>query len=527
MSAESSQLLSPQAAERRWSIARHWPEFGALVVAALALIPLLHVTVGPDVSWQLWIGRHMNAGVPLYNWIMETNPPLWFWMAQPISAFAEAFRAEPDLILIVAVWMFMAISLALSAAVIMDLEPQKRAAILGAQLLGMLLLSFSELGQRDHLTLIGSIPYALLIARRGEGRAVSWPLAITIGLFAAPVLALKNYFVLIPAALEVWLSWRTRRLLPFRPETIALFLVAIIYAATVIVYSPIYLSAIVPMLSAAYGDFHGPPLLVIFNRMTCAAVAVSFYFWFFRRTLPDQTQVLLVLAAAFFGIYFLQFKGFVYHLDPVVVSLVMALVTHGVIRRQHLHQADRNTKAFFAFCLALLIVPALMTGPYRNRDKDVMDDFFSGLPAGSTIAALTPDPALIWLMITDYDIRFGQRYYHAWMLHAVAKHDAPDIAMPAELAELLLLAQRDMVQDITCNQPDVILIDNRRNEPGTNYIQSLFERDPAFAALIQSYAPSERVGLFDVLTRVAPLPSAEGLACMPIGFGKKAPAVNS
>ena len=42
-----------------------------------------------DVAWQLWIARRMHAGANLYRDIIETNPPLWFWMALPVDRLRD------------------------------------------------------------------------------------------------------------------------------------------------------------------------------------------------------------------------------------------------------------------------------------------------------------------------------------------------------------------------------------------------------------------------------------------------------
>lgn len=504
---------------------RYWPEFGASILALLALPLLLQVTVGPDVSWQLWIGRHLNAGVPLYEWIMETNPPLWFWMAQPVSAIAAYLQISPNITLLAAIWCVMSVSLALSAAIIIDLSPRIRAGLLGAQLLAFVLLSFAEVGQRDHLALIGIVPYALMIARRAEGVKVAMPLALAIGLFAAPMIALKHYFVLLPIALEAWLWWRTKRLCPFRPELLALAIVAIVYALAVVILTPAYLADMVPMLRVAYGDFGGPPILMVLNKVTSTAVVVAFYVWACRKSLPVVTQALLIVAAMFVLTFFLQFKGFNYHQDPIVAALVMALLSQIVMAPPLVLEADRNSKLLWALSLIVLVVPAVMSGPYRNQQRDEMDPFFASLPDNSSVAVITPDPGLAWPMITDHDIKFGQRYYHTWMLHAVRKQRAADGSLPDDLTTILQRVRTEMVEDMTCNVPDIVMFDNQSPEKRTGVIQEFFEGNAAFAGLMSSYRWSERAGFLDVYRRISALPPADGLDCMPIGIGLEAPVV--
>ena len=60
----------------------------ALVLTALITAVRVTGTVDSDVAWQLWIGQRMLAGANLYRDIIETNPPLWFWMALPLDRIA-------------------------------------------------------------------------------------------------------------------------------------------------------------------------------------------------------------------------------------------------------------------------------------------------------------------------------------------------------------------------------------------------------------------------------------------------------
>src|SRR5690606_16933810 len=153
-----------------------------------------------------------------------------------------------------------------------------------------------------------------------------------IGIFVAPMIALKHYFALLPIALEIWLLVRRRKFRPFRPETLCLAAGAVIYAGAIIAFAPRYLTDFVPVLSVAYGDLRLPISSLFINRMSAALLVSSFYFWHFRKALPDITQVMLLVAGAFALSFYLQSKGFGYHIDPVIAALVIALLTHFLLR---------------------------------------------------------------------------------------------------------------------------------------------------------------------------------------------------
>jgi len=168
------------------------PEWAAgLAIAACAWL-LYDMVLHHDVVWQLWIGRQLLGGAELYRDILEVNPPLWFWAAVPIVGAADWLGVSPGSIFV----LFMIGTFALSLGLVARLERERTAwergtlfAILFVVGIAMLLEDF---GQREHFTLLASIPYVALIARRSEGSPVSVPLALAIGLLAAAGFALKQ-----------------------------------------------------------------------------------------------------------------------------------------------------------------------------------------------------------------------------------------------------------------------------------------------------------------------------------------------
>ncbi|HEX7851022.1 MAG TPA: hypothetical protein VF485_14930, partial [Sphingomonas sp.] len=68
--------------------ARNWPLAVALLLVVAAGALLWNTELINDVAWQLWVGRQMAHGVVLYADIVETKPPLWFWVAVPVVDLA-------------------------------------------------------------------------------------------------------------------------------------------------------------------------------------------------------------------------------------------------------------------------------------------------------------------------------------------------------------------------------------------------------------------------------------------------------
>src|ERR687889_622288 len=95
----------------------------ALVVLGLITSLRLTGTVDSDVAWQLWIAGRMHDASDLYRDIIETNPPLWFWMARPIERLSALLHLRIETVLIVAIGGVVALSLAATARLITHVDP--------------------------------------------------------------------------------------------------------------------------------------------------------------------------------------------------------------------------------------------------------------------------------------------------------------------------------------------------------------------------------------------------------------------
>src|SRR5215204_1405356 len=235
------------------------PLLVALVIVALISVARLGDSVDSDVAWQLWIAQQTRAGASLYRDIIEVNPPLWFWIALPIDRVAAALHLRPEPVLVAAVGAFAGLALAATDQLLRHVAPPRRTLLLGYAALCLLAMPWVHLGQREQLALIGTLPYAALIAARRDRRDVPPVLAFLIGAVAAVVFALKHYFLMVPLLLELWLlvelrrQWRWRR-----PETVAMISVGAAYAAAIAIWASDYLTRIVPLVRLSYGMLRPP-----------------------------------------------------------------------------------------------------------------------------------------------------------------------------------------------------------------------------------------------------------------------------
>jgi hypothetical protein len=284
----------------------------ALAVVAVVTAARMSGTVDSDVAWQLWIAGRIHAGANLYTDIIETNPPLWFWMALPIDRIASLLHVRIEPVLVAAIGLLTALSIVATDRLLVDMPGRRRAFILAYAALMLTAMPWVHVGQREQIVLIATIPYISLLAARRDGRRVPWALAALVGLGAGLGLALKHYFLQVPILLELWLLIaQGRRWRPFRAETLAVVLIGITYAAAIVAIEPDFLSRILPLLQLAYGVFgatsakylFGPLAIVALTTIALAALILRNPF----RNDASLASALLIAAIGFAAAYFIQF----------------------------------------------------------------------------------------------------------------------------------------------------------------------------------------------------------------------------
>lgn len=489
---------------------RFWPELTAALVLLITAAALCDMSLWHDIGWQLWIARQLNAGIPLYGWIMEVNPPLWYWMAQPVD-LASAWSGWPATrLLVLAIFALIAASMALTARLVVEWPPLQRAALFAGILASNAIVILPDFGQREQLAFIAAVPYALMISWRVQGRRVPLALAIGVALLATPLFALKHYFVLIPALLELWLIWRLRRnWRPIRPETVILVLGALAYGSAILAFTPDYLIRMVPALAIGYGDLRLHIVLILLNQMNVLLIVCGFYFWHFRHELTPAAQSFILVAAALTLSYYVQFKGWSYQVTPVVGALLLGMVLH-VVQRPALPRL-RWSEAVTAGLFALLaLYPGLVTGPYRNDFGPWSERLLESTRPGMTAVMLTTQAARMWPMVEERHLQWPSRYYHFWMMQTVANQMATGKPLDGPLLDLVNQVRLETVEDFSCNPPDIIIEDRATVSVDDFDLLGVFEQEPRLAAIMASYAVQSTLEPFTVYQRIAPLPAPTG-----------------
>ena len=452
------------------------PLWAALVIVAAIVGVRACGSVDADVSWQLWVAHQLNGGARLYRDVVEGNPPLWFWMGMPVDALAQRIHVRSDHVLSVIVGCCAALSLAATDRLLADMPSSRRRWLLGYAALILVAMPWLQFAQREHIALIGALPYAALIGGRRNGRQLSSRFAFAVGAAAALGFSLKHYFLLVPILLELWLvigvgkRWR-----PFRPETIAVAAVGMFYAAAFAFLAPDYFSVTLPMLVLAYGATGAERAIDLFQPAVLTGLATLAMLIALPRTLRSErtgfAAALIVAAIGFAGSYFIQAKGWSYHAVPLAGCAAIALAAS---------LAAKHKPRFLALAApALLLLPLWIGARQAMRHEEASPDVLhavAGLHAGDSVAFIGTDPAFGWPLTLQRDFRYPSRYSSFWMMRAVVKNESAGRANP-RLAAFGRRAVRETVEDFRCDPPKRIIV-ARPAARGQFDILAFFLRDP-------------------------------------------------
>jgi hypothetical protein len=477
-----------------------WP---ALLIVALVTALRLADTIEPDVAWQLWIAGRIHAGAHLYRDIIEVNPPLWFWMALPIDSLARLLGTRADALLIIGMGVLAALSISATERLVARIPERRRMLLLGYSALCLTALPWVHVGQREQIALIGTLPYAALIAARAEQRTVRWAFALAVGALAALGFALKHYFLIVPVLLELWLLVFHRRAWKLvRPEVVAIVCVGAAYAAAVMLCAPEFLTDIVPLARLTYGMTGAPHWLDLFHPFALLGLATLAFATVQRFRLKNEAPLasaLLVCAAAFAAAYFIQSKGWFYQSTPFVAYASLALAS---LLAETALPAPLLRKVSPAL-LALPLVFAAEERFYALSPGDDLRSAISGLHQGESVGFVATDNAIAWSVTLQRKLRYPSRFMSFWMLNAIVRNEElgnPDPRLDALGRQVV----SETVNDFRCTPPARIIVSRPRPGEDAYDILPFFLRDASFRELLSHYRERSRTTL-DSYERTTPL----------------------
>jgi hypothetical protein len=521
-----------------------------LVIAAIFAYTLATIARNPlwingDSALHIEAAERILAGGLAHVDAIDTNPPLIMYLSAVPTAIAHAIGGHPVPVFLVVVWLLTVVSTFASRQLLLGAVAPREA--IHAHLLGVsaalascAVLLRTEYGQREHLFVVGVLPYLIVRFRRWELIPTPRAAAITAGIAAGVATSIKPQLAMIVLAPEIyWLISRRA----FRPllceESVAAVASAAAYLAHFLVWSEVgkaFFGRWLPMVMEGYGAYNGTfESILLWHYAEWQPVAVAILPFAVRARRPDlawrMTQPLAVAIVASAAVYVLQHKGWTYHAVPI---LMLAYTLAGLVVAQLLSPPNdgepdraltgvvpaRVVRLAIGTAVAIAIVGSLLSiGPETRAERDRL---ITGSAVARAITAHTREGEPVLLLSTStwgpYPLlvqlrrpqasRFLLAFPVSLLYYGVTREPGQPfpyrgtngIPRPAEETRFL----DDLRVDIETSRPKMVLIDaNARCEacPEGFALHEYFERTGFAATALAEYARSANIDRYALYLR--------------------------
>ncbi len=316
-----------------------------------------------DVSWLLEASRRLLYGGSYTNDFFENNPPLILYLYLPAVLLKETTHIHIMVSLQIYVYGLIALSLYMCNKLCRKIFTNGDNYLIKPVILSiatiLLIVINRDFGQREHLLLILTLPYMLLVLARLKNASISPVLAITIGVTAASGFFLKPYFLFALCLIEFYYMIKTRNWQSWsRLEIRAMLVVLLVYLTIVLFRHSDYLTFVMPYAVRWCGiTDHMPLQPIIDNVFVGLFIFTGLTYLYQRRTLHchEYTDIMMLTTLAYIAVFILEATLWTYHLYPALSCLLLTLIY--IFVQRVTYRYDRRDYVIMSI---LFIMPILL-----------------------------------------------------------------------------------------------------------------------------------------------------------------------
>lgn len=303
-----------------------------------------------DISQLLHATRLMLAGGTYSNDFFIPNPPMILFLYTPPLLISKLLGIKVMIPFRIYIFLLISVSFSICCVLAQKIFSKQDNFILSTFLITLatifLIVPLYEIGQRDCLLLVLTMPYLLLTTLQLEKGNVNNKLRIMIGLLASVGIAMKPHFIIIPFLVECYFAYGKKNLLAcFRIETLVISLVIIIHIVITIIYFSDFIFIITPYILKNYYNNLTKPFSQLFLYPFALFFWTPFVFYIVRypqNRYKNLSSILILALIGFIISFFVQHTTFLYHLIPsfslsiLLSSLLFALL----VKQQYISKRE-------------------------------------------------------------------------------------------------------------------------------------------------------------------------------------------
>lgn len=372
-----------------------------------------------DSYWIIYSTEYMLKGATLYIDIVETNPPLIFLISMLPVKVAHYFSLQMTTVYIAYVTLLSFFSYHLVRQLLLEskrFNSVQTELISYMSLVVLLLVPSGDFAQREHFMVIFVLPY-IIMSMLNERRSFTSTTVVSVALFAALGFNLKPHFFLLFIILEL-LHVRKMGSLKyiFRKEIFIISISALVYLLFIYVFFREYIDFAIPLAIEAYsGVFNGSFTGLIFNYdMMFGLISIVYIAIFaYKRERSDLTTLLLAILG-FLTIYFMQHKGWHYHILPFTMITTFSVLYVMVV------YIKREDYKFLGIWVVVLIM-ILNQNIYVNRFTK-LHETLSKMQKNVPVVIYTTQMAMGLPIVVRNSQEWASRFLSLWMLPKISFH---------------------------------------------------------------------------------------------------------
>ncbi len=420
-----------------------------------------------DNAWLLYAAGEYLNGAQLYVDLVEVNPPLIFFLYCPPVWVANMLLVEPTAVFYAYIFTLATVSCGLSYMLLNKTGRTNRLIVILLLVFALFVLPRGDFGQREHLMVIFTMPYIFLIARRVDGFSNNRAFAFSLGLLAVLGVGLKPHFLLIPAAMELYILIRSRDVKQnFRPETLALGFGLLAYIGVIFHVAPEYITKTVPMALEVYNQAFKSPylhvivrlelLLIIFLGVTGGLMLRE------GRLVPAPVMVLFLAGCAAYSIYVIQMKGWSYHSYPALAFMTIA---SGLFVAEWSRQNNTEPIRFSTLCIVSIVIlgltlSALVDYRYVNVRVDAWRKIVAQNRPLTAFYTMSSTLSAGFPLVTVEGLKWSSRFPTLWLLPGIirSRQIAEGKPLP-RIDEIERYHTNAVVEDMTKFKPELVIVE--------------------------------------------------------------------
>ena len=501
-----------------------------LLIVALGMAAVIWAPLNTDSGYILVAGRRLLAGDRLYVDMMETNPPMIFWLMAFVSSIGRYLPlSDARLVGLLVAIVLLVTGVSTLRAFAPGTSRLIRFSVLSAFVLSLVIPYLIWVGQREQIAAMLTLPYTVLAARSAGGSRSSMAFGVWCGLLAGIGLAIKPFFLAAWAAIEL-IVFVTSRRLPgsARTDFWTVLSVQCVFGALVLTVTPEYFTRAVPLARATYDAYGRGHLAVLeaghFQALVMAGALALVTPWCLKST--ARTPYTSVFGAATLGwlvSYAAQGKGWYYHLLPAVVyaTIALTLVTLDVVATLMVFSTHKWPQRVLSATFAVFIgIAAAWSAPVvarlcrddiillREQQPEAvvrMAEFIEQAASGEPVYFLSTSMWPAFPVVNMSGARWPYHYHFLWPIPSLYARGAPgELAyrVPAQQGALEREFFNTVIQDLRRSPPRVLVVDRREDQQAmrgrTFDFLKYFDASAEFRTFFRGYRRVGNIGPWDL-----------------------------